>query len=259
MRRENVSQVKSPNEMTRREFLALSGVSVLNLLLKRPVLAPGESSVSFIQAIELKANAAQSELHRKTYLKLARIGWRSEDSKMGTSSSFTSGVIVDVKNGLIQTCEGNGDLADIYIGDLYSGPIPTKEVAPNLPNLRFVAEPMGPAESTSRLLKIKETSEGVSVSAPLTFPWGFDEFNLAVLTTDVKTTKLLIMGFDPKGIAQHRYIQIDRALSAMDKVIVESHNLPVGSGVFNMEDGGLLGLIISKGTDFVNILRVVKG
>lgn len=246
-------------EMTRREFIK-DALLVTGALVLGPKLPKrhSETPVSSIQATELKTNATQSELHRKTYLKLARIGWRNEDSKMGTSSSFTSGIIVDVKNGLIQTCGGDGDLADIYIGDLYSEPIPTKETTPNVPNLRFIAEPMDSVGLTLRFLQIKETSEGVPVSAPLSFPWGFDKFNLATLTTDTKATKLLIMGFDPKGIAQHRYIQIDRALSAMDKVVVESHDLPVGAGVFNVEDGGLLGLTIGKGTDFVDILRLVK-
>lgn len=246
-------------EMTRREFIKKS-LLVTGALALNPVLPKRhyETPISSIQATKLETGATQSELHRKTYLKLARIGWRSEESKMGTSSSFTSGVIVDVKNGLIQTCGGDGDLADIYIGDLYSGPVSTKVATQNVPNLRFIAEPMGPAELATRLLKIKETSEGVPVSAPLSFPWGFDKFNLATLTTDAKAVKLLIMGFDSEGIAQHKYIQIDRALSAMDKVVVESHNTPIGAGVFNVEDGGLLGLITSKGTDFIEILRLVK-
>lgn len=265
-KREGILKVESA-VISRKEFLLLSITSVLGLALNRvapkaPTSATNtndcESPISFIHPTELKTNAIQNELHRKTYLKLARIGWRSEDSKMGTSSSFTSGVIVDVKNALIQTCGGDGDLADIYIGDLYNGPLSTKEAAPNLPNLRFVAEPIGLAGLTLRFLQIKETSEGVPVSKPLTFPWGFDNFNLATLTTDVKATKLLIMGFDPKGIAQHKYIEIDRALGAMDKVVMGSHDLPVGAGVFNANDGGLLGQITSKGTDFVEILRLVK-
>ena len=107
-------------------------------------------------------------------------------------------------------------------------------------------------------MEIRETPDGKKVEWPLRKGFPFDEYNLAVPTENVQATKLLVMGLGNDRLPQHRYFEVSRGLNPEERIVgLGVHQLPVGAGVFSVEDKGILGLVTKAGPGFIDIARVV--
>lgn len=255
-------------EITRRDFIKMAGLGTLSLVFKdRTPEGGGDQSVatesiSILRAKEVTLTDEQRETHKLIYLKLAYLRWfQGKKSNEGTMLGFTSGVITDINPGTVLTHGGTGESALLFYGDLYDNSRVAKTgeaVMPFAPNLRFIAYPVDEERALLQFVEIRETPDGEKVEWPLRKGFPFDEHNLAIPTENVQATKLLVMGLGSDKLPQHRYFEVSRGLNPEERIVgLDLHQLPVGAGVFSVEDKGLLGIVTKAGPGFIDIARVV--
>ena len=253
--------------LTRRDFLKAAGLGALSLAFRSRAPEEGGDQdvsvepISILRAKEITLTNEQREMHRLVYLKLAYLEWRGKKSNEVATPGFTSGVITDINPGTVLTHGGTGESALLFYGDLYDNSKMAKRgeaVKLFAPNLRFIAYPVDEEKALLRFMEIRETPNGKKVEWPLRKGFPFDEYNLAVPTENVQATKLLVMGLGNDRLPQHRYFEVSRGLNPEERIVgLGVHQLPVGAGVFSVEDKGILGLVTKAGPGFIDIARVV--